>query len=86
LKNIPIVDLLRLDVQSKELDILLEAEQQMLAKVKSRHLECSRINLYENQSQLKHSKKFMDKINFVYRIDWVGTISRNADYLNQRKF
>lgn len=77
-QNILIVDLLWLDVQGKELDILKEAEQQIIEKVKSIHLECSRINLYENQSQFKHIKKFMDKINFVCRIDRVGAISGNA--------
>ena len=85
-KNIPIVDLLWLDVQGKELDILKEAEEQIIEKVKSMHPECSRINLYENQSKFKHIKKFMDKINFVYRIDRVGAISGNAYYLNTRKF
>ena len=85
-KNIPIVDLLWLDVQGKELDILKEAVEQIIEKVKSIHLECSRINLYENQSKFKHIKKFMDKINFVYRIDRVSAISRNAYYLNARKF
>ena len=85
-KNIPIVDLLWLDVQGKELDILKEAEEQIIEKVKSIHLECSRINLYENQSQFKHIKKFMDKINFVCRINRVGAISGNAYYLNARKF
>ena len=85
-KNIPIVDLLWLDVQGKELDILKEAEEQIIEKVKSIHLECSRINLYENQSKFKHIKKFMDKINFVCRIDRVGAISGNAYYLNARKF
>ena len=85
-KNIPIVDLLWLDVQGKELDILKEAEEQIIEKVKSIHLECSRINLYENQSKFKHIKKFMDKINFVYRIDRVSAISGNAYYLNARKF
>ena len=85
-KNIPIVDLLWLDVQGKELDILKEAEEQIIEKVKSMHPECSRINLYENQSKFKHIKKFMDKINFVCRIDRVGAISGNAYYLNVRKF
>ena len=85
-KNIPIVDLLWLDVQGKELDILKEAEEQIIEKVKSIHLECSRIDLYENQSKFKHIKKFMDKINFVYRIDRVSAISGNAYYLNARKF
>jgi len=85
-KNIPFVDLLWLDVQGKELDILKEAEEQIIDKVKSIHLECSRINLYENQSQFKHIKKFMDKINFVCRINRVGAISGNAYYLNSRKF
>ena len=85
-KNIPIVDLLWLDVQGKELDILKEAEEQIIEKVKSMHPECSRINLYENQSKFKHIKKFMDKINFVYRIDRVSAISGNAYYLNARKF
>jgi len=84
-KNIPIVDLLWLDVQGKELDILKEAEEQIIEKVKSIHLECSRINLYENQSQFKHIKQFMNKINFVCRIDRVGAISGNAYYLNARK-
>jgi hypothetical protein len=86
LKNIPIVDLLWHDVQGKELDILKEAEEQIIEKVKSIHLECSRIDLYENQSQFRHIKKFMDKINFVCRIDRVGAISGNAYYLNARKF
>ena len=85
-QNILIVDLLWLDVQGKELDILKEAEQQIIEKVKSIHLECSRINLYDNQSQFKNIKKFMNKINFVSRIDRVGAISGNAYYLNTRKF
>lgn len=85
-ENIPFVDLLWLDVQGKELDILKEAEQQIIEKVKSIHLECSRINLYDNQPQFKHIKKFMDKINFVCKIDRVGAISGNAYYLNTRKF
>jgi FkbM family methyltransferase len=84
--KIPIVDLLWLDVQGKELDILTEAEQQIIEKVKSIHLECSRVNLYENQSQFKHIKKFMGRINFVCRIDRVGAISGNAYYLNVGKF
>ena len=86
LKNIPSVDLFWLDVQGKELDILKEAEEQIIEKVKSIHLECSRINLYENLSKFKHIKKFMDRINFVFRMDRVGAISGNAYYLNARKF
>lgn len=85
-KNIPFVDLLWLDIQGKEFDVLKEAEQQIIVKVKSIHLECSRINLYDNQSQFKQIKKFMKNMNFICKIDRVGAISGNAFYLNSRRF
>lgn len=77
-KNIPNIDLLWLDLQGKELDILKEAEFQIIEKVKSIHLECSRINLYKNQSQYTDIKKFMNRINFKCKIERVGAISGNA--------
>jgi len=85
-KNIPAVDLLWLDIQGKELDVLEEASLQIIAKVKSIHLECSRINLYKNQPQFKQIQRFMKNINFICKINRVGAISGNAFYVNSRSF
>ena len=84
--KIALVDLIWLDVQGKELDILKAATSILVKQIKSIHLECSRVNLYNKMATFSEIDSFMKSINFICKINRIGAISGNAFYINSRMF
>jgi FkbM family methyltransferase len=80
----PVVDLLWLDIQGKELEVLENSSETICKYVKSIHLEISRFELYEGAPSPKQIMKFLKKIGFRKKIDRVGVIAGNALYINSK--
>jgi FkbM family methyltransferase len=76
------VDLLWLDVQGKELDILMASREILRHSIRLVHLEISKVKLYEGMASEREIRRFLSDSGFICVIDKVGAISGNAVFLN----
>jgi FkbM family methyltransferase len=81
--GVPIVDLLWLDIQGKELEVLTSSKGILQQTVKSIHLEVSRLELYEGAPTPREIHTFLKGLGFIRAIDRVGAIAGNAFYYNK---
>ena len=82
--KIDFIDLLWLDIQGAELKVMQASEAIMRDKVKSLHIEISRVKFYEGTPSEKDIRTFLVGIGFKCAIDRVGAISGNALYVNEK--
>ena len=82
--SLPCIDLLWLDLQGKELDVLVGSSEFFRESVLLLHLEISRIRFYDEMPTIRDVRNFLKKSGFVLLIDRVGAISGNALYINSR--
>lgn len=82
--KIDLVDLLWLDIQGKELDVLLASRLTLITKVKLIHLEISRVELYQGMPTEEELRNFLKYNEFKCVVDRVGAIAGNALYLNTK--
>lgn len=80
------VDLLWLDVQGKELDILMASSEILRHSIGLVHLEISRVKLYEGMASERKIRRFLSDSGFICVIDKVGAISGNAVFLNTNTY
>jgi len=80
------VDLLWLDVQGKELDILMASREILRHSIRLVHLEISKVKLYEGMASERDIRRFLSDSGFICVIDKVGAISGNAVFLNNNPY